>query len=140
MQYTGEIENGQMHGKGSLVYPNKEKYEGDWVGGKLQGHGVDTRVGRGVAYAGEWRAGKRHGRGVTTTRARGKEMQYETEWEDDVMVSHPIIIEKSRRTKKPRSEVKYSTVGLAPADLTKWKVKEDATELPMEHFLRIKLL
>jgi len=32
MLYTGEIDNGQMHGKGTLIYPNKEKYE-VWVRG-----------------------------------------------------------------------------------------------------------
>ena len=28
MLYTGAMEKGQMHGKGALVYPNGEKYEG----------------------------------------------------------------------------------------------------------------
>lgn len=27
MQYTGQIQDGQMHGFGTLVYPNKERYE-----------------------------------------------------------------------------------------------------------------
>jgi hypothetical protein len=26
-QYTGQIADGQMHGKGTLVYPNGERYE-----------------------------------------------------------------------------------------------------------------
>ena len=26
-QYTGQIQDGQMHGRGKLVYPNQEVYE-----------------------------------------------------------------------------------------------------------------
>ena len=29
MIYTGEIENGQLHGKGKITYANGEKYEVD---------------------------------------------------------------------------------------------------------------
>ena len=35
MQYSGQIEDGQMHGRGRLQYPNGEIYDGDWVYGKL---------------------------------------------------------------------------------------------------------
>jgi Ca2+-binding EF-hand superfamily protein len=162
--YTGEWANDTMHGKGHETFAAKAsidaqtfehglpegvavmifsngtnyRYEGEFLQGRRHGKG-SVFYENGDVFVGTWDGGKRHGRGVTTTRARGKEMQYETEWEDDVMIAEPFIIEKSRRTKKPRSAVKYSTAGLAPADLTKWKVKEDATELPMEHFLRIKL-
>ena len=34
MMYTGAMEKGQMHGKGTLVYPNSERYEGDFRHGK----------------------------------------------------------------------------------------------------------
>ena len=114
-RYEGEFKNGRRHGKGTIFYDN------------------------GDVFVGTFDQGKRHGRGVTTTRARGKEIQYETEWDQDVLTTGPSVIEKSKRTRKPKSEIKYNVEGMAPADLTKWKVKDDVTELPMEHFLRIKL-
>lgn len=35
MQYTGQIVDGLMHGKGKLTYESGESYEGDWVKGKV---------------------------------------------------------------------------------------------------------
>ena len=40
MQYSGQIKEGRMHGRGSIVYPNNERYEGDWVMGKRHGFGT----------------------------------------------------------------------------------------------------
>ena len=37
MQYTGQILDGQMHGRGALIYPNGERYEGAWVYGRRHG-------------------------------------------------------------------------------------------------------
>jgi hypothetical protein len=30
MQYSGFMFEGQMHGKGKLIYENGESYEGEW--------------------------------------------------------------------------------------------------------------
>ena len=133
-------EDGVPEGAGVLLYtPNGEyRYEGEFHQGKRHGKGVIFYE-NGDTFAGVWDNGKRHGRGVTSSRARGKAIQYETEWEEDRLVAGPHIIEKTKRTQKPKAAIKFSTQGLMPADLTKWKVKDDVTELPMEHFLRIKL-
>ena len=34
MEYTGKMQDGQMHGPGKLVYENGEYYLGEWVRGK----------------------------------------------------------------------------------------------------------
>ena len=52
MEYQGQIQDGQMHGKGKLTYPNGETYEGEWVFGKRQGHGAYCYL-DGGSYEGE---------------------------------------------------------------------------------------
>ena len=53
-----------MHGKGALVYPNGEKYEGDFQHGKRHGFGVYS-YSDGGRFEGEWVDDKVHGRGVS---------------------------------------------------------------------------
>jgi len=64
MLYTGAMDKGQMHGKGSLVYANNEKYEGDFEHGKRHGYGVYSYA-DGGRFEGEWIDDKVHGRGVS---------------------------------------------------------------------------
>lgn len=140
--YDCNFEGGFPEGQGVLLFTpkvNDYRYEGEFHDGLRHGKGTIFYE-NGDTYVGTWDHGRRHGRGVTTTFARGKELQYETDWEQDVLVSMPTIIEKTKRTKKPKPACSYSREGtLVPADLTKWKVKDDVTELPLDHFLRIKL-
>jgi hypothetical protein len=42
-----------MHGKGTLIYPNGERYEGSWVYGKRHGPGTYFYL-DGGRYEGEW--------------------------------------------------------------------------------------
>jgi len=58
--YSGQIEKGQMHGKGTLVYPNGEKYEGEWQWGKRHGVGRMTFP-DGSRYTGDWVDDRVHG-------------------------------------------------------------------------------
>jgi hypothetical protein len=51
--YSGQIEKGQMHGRGTLTYPTGEKYEGEWEMGKRYGMGRMTFP-DGSRYVGEW--------------------------------------------------------------------------------------
>lgn len=38
-EYIGKMLNGQMNGKGKLIYENGEYYAGDFVNGKRHGQG-----------------------------------------------------------------------------------------------------
>ena len=62
MNYTGQIQDGQMHGQGTLVYPNGERYEGQWNFGKRHGFGTYYYA-DGGRYEGEWVDDKIHGKG-----------------------------------------------------------------------------
>ena len=64
MQYQGQISDGQMHGKGKLVYENGEYYSGEWVKGKR--HGIGEYVySDGSKYSGMWDSDKVHGEGTS---------------------------------------------------------------------------
>ena len=79
--YTGDLVAGIPQGKGKLVWPNGNTYEGDWQNGAAHGRGVMTWKELKNTYAGEWKKWKRHGYG-TYTYADGKKLS--GRWEEDV--------------------------------------------------------
>ena len=101
-KYVGEWHNNLKHGKGEMLYSNKELYDGDWSEGKRNGFGTlskldkkiyvggwkeDMRDGKGMNYYsdsefydGEWACGKRCGWGKMTFKDGST---YEGEWRDD---------------------------------------------------------
>jgi hypothetical protein len=42
LRYSGGMHDGRMHGKGEVVYPNGEVFEGELVFGKRHGWGKYT--------------------------------------------------------------------------------------------------
>lgn len=60
-----------QHGRGVMIYSNssdpdnkiEEKYEGEWVDGKMHGRGI-YYYSDGTVYDGTWAEGKMHGKGV----------------------------------------------------------------------------
>jgi hypothetical protein len=51
-----------MHGKGTYVWPDGRKYQGDYINDKKDGHGY-YEFGDGRRYDGQWLNGKMHGVG-----------------------------------------------------------------------------
>ena len=70
-----------MNGRGKLVYPNEEVYEGDWVFGKRHGQGTYYYL-DGGSYRGQWENDKINGTGVSLY-ANGN--RYEGEWKDGII-------------------------------------------------------
>jgi len=68
LQYTGQILEGKMHGKGTAIYSvgNEgvtETYEGDWIQSKRQGEGT-YKFKDGVSYHGQWDNDQINGKGT----------------------------------------------------------------------------
>lgn len=112
-QYQGAWKDNKKHGKGIMVYRNKDKYEGGWVenkreglgtlwvydGGKYRvryhGHWLQNKFSgkgtfyndRGECYVGEWLDGLREGKGKQTYGGRAVDGYggdvYEGEWKQD---------------------------------------------------------
>lgn len=79
-QYTGERnEAGEYHGKGTLLDHNDgSKYSGDWQNGRMHGHGTISSPGK-FTFVGEWKDGRYHGKGTLTV-ADGR--AFKGHWED----------------------------------------------------------
>ena len=54
------------NGQGTYIYPNGEKYVGDWKNGKYHGHGTFTYP-DGNMYVGEFKDGLKNGQGTLTS-------------------------------------------------------------------------
>lgn len=63
--YSGDLQNGAPHGKGTATFENGDVYRGDWEYGERSGHGVFTYE-DGTTYNGQWDGDKFHGRGKMT--------------------------------------------------------------------------
>lgn len=63
--YSGEFNNGHLHGKGVMMYKSGRVYEGDFLDNAPEGYGEETYE-NGDRYAGRYRRGFKSGQGVYT--------------------------------------------------------------------------
>ena len=54
-KYKGDVVIGRPHGVGTVVYPDGNKYVGEWMNGLFHGQGIYTTDG--YSYVGEYRIG-----------------------------------------------------------------------------------
>lgn len=62
-EYKGEFSKGKFHGKGKLVYDNKESYDGEFMNNLFNGKG-SYYFNNGNIYQGDFKEGKLNGKGV----------------------------------------------------------------------------
>ena len=67
--------------KGTKIFPNGDKYEGEWKNNKMHGQGTYTYA-DGEKYVGEYKDGQVNGQGSYVWASGAK---YEGEWKDDKM-------------------------------------------------------
>ena len=56
-EYNGDVVIGKPHGVGTVVYPDGNKYVGEWMNGLFHGQGIYTTASNGYSYVGEYRIG-----------------------------------------------------------------------------------
>ena len=56
-KYKGDVVIGIPHGVGTLVYPDGNKYVGEFMNGLFHGQGIYTIASDGYSYIGEYRIG-----------------------------------------------------------------------------------
>lgn len=64
-QYTGGLQGGKPHGKGTMIWTDGKKYVGEWKDGLANGQGTMTLPG-GRKYIGKWKDGHETGQGTFT--------------------------------------------------------------------------
>ena len=56
-KYKGDVVIGRPHGVGTLIYPDGNKYVGEFMNGLFYGQGIYTIASDGYSYIGEYRIG-----------------------------------------------------------------------------------
>ena len=62
-EYLGEFHNGRRHGVGMMLFDDQTCYEGEWEGGRPNGHGVE-KYPNGAIFTGQFCDDARHGLGT----------------------------------------------------------------------------
>lgn len=80
IKYFGSIENGYLHGKGTMEFPNGVKFTGNFIHNKIEGKGK-LEYTEHEYFEGELREFKRWGPGTYVDTVKG--VKYLGEWKDD---------------------------------------------------------
>jgi len=67
--YHGEFQDGLLTGKGEIFFPDGECNKGEFIGGKLNGQGINKK-GNEFIYVGEFKDGIYYGQGILATNSK----------------------------------------------------------------------
>ncbi len=105
-EYSGVWkDNKRNDSAGFYVWPNGDEYQGGWKDGEQDGQGTYFWS-NGDEYYGEWKGGKRNGQG-TLTYSNGDE--YDGEWKDDKMHGYGIFTYANAHKRNPSNLVWHNS-------------------------------
>jgi len=87
-KYDGEFKNGEITGDGVYTYPDKSKYTGEFANGVRHGQGT-LKIVDGITYTGQWANDLPNGKGVKIL-ADG--MQYSGEFKNGLMYGSGTLV------------------------------------------------
>lgn len=95
-EYRGGFKAGRKHGAGVKTWPNGDRYEGEFVEDRREGHGI-YRFGRGPwageRYDGDFLNDRRHGYGVYRWPTGDV---YRGPWKEDIAIGPPTPMMQAR--------------------------------------------
>lgn len=80
---SGDYVKNKRHGRGTFLYPDGSKYDGEWNENLREGHGTYTYPNNDT-YEGEWKNHQRHGKGTYTYAATSMSQKFSTILKIDV--------------------------------------------------------
>ncbi|MCI5222155.1 MAG: hypothetical protein D3924_05665 [Candidatus Electrothrix sp. AR4] len=89
IKYVGQLEDNNLHGKGTFTWPDGNEYSGDWLQGKRHGKGRFIWK-NGTEYIGDWKEDKSTGQGTYTWVDRD-EKEYSGEVKDGKFHGNGVI-------------------------------------------------
>jgi hypothetical protein len=81
--YEGDWKNDGRHGKGKIIYKNKDMYEGDWKNDRRRGNGRMITYSDENEYEGNWKNDKKHGYGTMKNGSTSGNGVYTGNWYND---------------------------------------------------------
>lgn len=70
LYYVGDFKDGQFQGQGRLEKTNEFVYDGHFIEGRVDGHGMKESFVDGTLYQGEWKQDLMDGQGKLTKKVR----------------------------------------------------------------------